>query len=473
MKALKLLDGVISSEVHNFLKCEIKLSSRKPKGCRYDAAFKGWALNLYHISGKSYRFLAKLFHLPSKRSLTRMVSRFASETGFSVKSLDVVKEQIDQKDQELPIRVAPKLTDTHLNLNGFLKMKVKLASKVFRHSVAAVESKRVPTKRRQPGLEDNGIGESSGLPATSALVLMGDTKSLRGSGTYSLPVPGSAALYNSIGPLLQISNLKKINTDQQKDILENQKEIIQLNGSIRRYQQKESFLELQFALVKQLKKQAEHEKNLAIHRMQGEKEKWRNIYRQQAYIDSESYQMIKEETVISKKLAKKEAVVAVEERETGNDKADKLQVQRLKQERLSTIAKNNVQVKIRRRSTKAMSGYEADTDSEVESLVLLQDETSSSTKSTKSDACCKCEKESELTLSDSSASDIDYDADDEQEEKFDSSAKEERDFSESTWTCDSERSPFNVGWRQMQKEKLKRKRILDNNAANKKKDDRI
>eukprot|EP00795_Rhopilema_esculentum_P005617 gene5617-10828_t len=60
-----------------------------------------------------------------------------------------------------------------------------------------------------------------------------------------------------------------------------------------------------------------------------------------------------------------------------------------------------------------MSGYEADTDSdsEVESLLLLQDETSSSTESRKSD----------------------------------SSANEERDFSESTWTCNSERSPFNVG----------------------------
>eukprot|EP00795_Rhopilema_esculentum_P005690 gene5690-10936_t len=60
-----------------------------------------------------------------------------------------------------------------------------------------------------------------------------------------------------------------------------------------------------------------------------------------------------------------------------------------------------------------------DSDSEVESLVLLRDGTSFYTKSSKSDACCECEKESDLTLSDSSASDEDYDADDEQEEKFD------------------------------------------------------
>ncbi|XP_065060030.1 uncharacterized protein LOC135687412 isoform X2 [Rhopilema esculentum] len=71
-----------------------------------------------------------------------------------------------------------------------------------------------------------------------------------------------------------------------------------------------------------------------------------------------------------------------------------------------------------------MSGYEADTDSEVESLVLLQEETSSCTESTRSDACCECEKESDWTLSDSSASDEDYDADDEQDEKFGTPANE-------------------------------------------------
>ena len=37
------------------------------------------------------------------------------------------------KDQKLPIRVSPQITDKHINPNGFSKMKVKLAAQVFSH----------------------------------------------------------------------------------------------------------------------------------------------------------------------------------------------------------------------------------------------------------------------------------------------------------------------------------------------------
>ena len=149
MKALELLDGVISPELHNFLKCQIKLSSQKPKGCRYDDAFKAWALNLYHISGKSYRFLAKLFHLPTKRTLTRMVSRFASEAGFSEKSLYVVKERIASIPESAKIC-------------SLMMDEMSLKSHLFYD----ISNDHIV------GLEDYGSGENSGLPATSALVLM-------------------------------------------------------------------------------------------------------------------------------------------------------------------------------------------------------------------------------------------------------------------------------------------------------------
>ena len=41
------------------------------------------------------------------------------------------------KGQKLPIRVSPKITDKHVNPNGFSKMKVNLAAQVISHSVAA------------------------------------------------------------------------------------------------------------------------------------------------------------------------------------------------------------------------------------------------------------------------------------------------------------------------------------------------
>ncbi len=40
-------------------------------------------------------------------------------------------------DEELPIRAAPKLTDKHIWPNNFAKMKVKYATQILSHTVAA------------------------------------------------------------------------------------------------------------------------------------------------------------------------------------------------------------------------------------------------------------------------------------------------------------------------------------------------
>ena len=41
------------------------------------------------------------------------------------------------KDKKLPIRAAPKLTDKHIKPNNFAKMKVKYATQILSHTVAA------------------------------------------------------------------------------------------------------------------------------------------------------------------------------------------------------------------------------------------------------------------------------------------------------------------------------------------------
>ena len=93
--ALTLLKGVISEDLHRLLKSQVILSSNQPKGRRYNSALKSWAVSIYHTSGKAYTFLQPVFILPSKQTLSRMVSRFASEAGFSKKSLYVIQERIN------------------------------------------------------------------------------------------------------------------------------------------------------------------------------------------------------------------------------------------------------------------------------------------------------------------------------------------------------------------------------------------
>jgi hypothetical protein len=46
-------------------------------------------------------------------------------------------ENLYEKDKSLPIRAAPKLTEKHIHPNNFCKMKVKLATQVLSHTVAA------------------------------------------------------------------------------------------------------------------------------------------------------------------------------------------------------------------------------------------------------------------------------------------------------------------------------------------------
>lgn len=147
--ALKLLKGVISEDLHRLLKSQVILSSKQPKGRRYNSALKSWALSIYHTSGKAYTFLQKVFKLPSKRTLSRMVSRFASEAGFSKKSLYVIQERI----KSLPAGA---------NVCSLLMDEMSLKSHLF-YSLS--DDSIV-------GLEDYGNGKSSCLLATSALVVM-------------------------------------------------------------------------------------------------------------------------------------------------------------------------------------------------------------------------------------------------------------------------------------------------------------
>lgn len=46
-------------------------------------------------------------------------------------------EAFYNKDKELHIRAAPKLTDKHIHPNNFEKMKVKYATQILSHTVAA------------------------------------------------------------------------------------------------------------------------------------------------------------------------------------------------------------------------------------------------------------------------------------------------------------------------------------------------
>ena len=147
--AIELLDGIVSQKLLDFLHKQVILSLNKRKGRRYDNAFKAWAISLYHISGKAYRFLRKHFTLPSKSTLTKVVSRFASDAGFSEKSIFVLKQRVQAMPEKA--RVCTLILD-----------EVSLKSTLFYD--ASADS--------LIGFESFGDIRASNLVAKSSLVLM-------------------------------------------------------------------------------------------------------------------------------------------------------------------------------------------------------------------------------------------------------------------------------------------------------------
>ena len=147
--AFQLLKGVISQNLLDFLQKQVTLSVNRKKGRRYDNAFKAWALTLYHISGKAYRFLEKLLSLPSKSTLKKLVSRLASNSGFTEKSIFVLKQRVQVMSESAKICT---LIMDEMSLKSHLFYDISSDSII--------------------GFESFGEGKTSNLVANSALVLM-------------------------------------------------------------------------------------------------------------------------------------------------------------------------------------------------------------------------------------------------------------------------------------------------------------
>ena len=102
-------------------------------------------------------------------------------------------EQFYNKDKELPIRAAPKLTDKHIRPNNFEKMKVRYATQILSHTVAA----SLCTYVSVGGLSPTAMGTAEFLSKFDSLFdcvnssTINCTKTLRRAVTVPRPRPTS------------------------------------------------------------------------------------------------------------------------------------------------------------------------------------------------------------------------------------------------------------------------------------------
>jgi len=79
-----ILMNKLNSTTFKFLKSQINSQTKKPNGRRYSLDDKILSLSIYKNSPKGYRFLSTIFALPSKKTLTNLLSRVPFQAGINV-----------------------------------------------------------------------------------------------------------------------------------------------------------------------------------------------------------------------------------------------------------------------------------------------------------------------------------------------------------------------------------------------------
>lgn len=82
----------------NFFKSQQQTQNYKPRGRRFTLEDKIFALSVYKQSGKAYRFLSKIFSLPSRKVLTAILNKIPFRCGIN----DCIFNHLKQSIKNLP-----------------------------------------------------------------------------------------------------------------------------------------------------------------------------------------------------------------------------------------------------------------------------------------------------------------------------------------------------------------------------------
>lgn len=77
-----------------FLKMQINLCTKKKNARRYTSEEKIIALSIMKQSPKCYKFLSKIFILPSKSTLNEMIAQLIIEPGINPQVFNLVKKEV-------------------------------------------------------------------------------------------------------------------------------------------------------------------------------------------------------------------------------------------------------------------------------------------------------------------------------------------------------------------------------------------
>ncbi|XP_050314406.1 uncharacterized protein LOC126748908 [Anthonomus grandis grandis] len=84
----------VNKPTYNFIMSQIRTQKQKPKARRFTLDEKILCLSILKASGKGYRLLAKVFTLPSKTTLTNLLSKIRLSAGINSHLIKSLKEKV-------------------------------------------------------------------------------------------------------------------------------------------------------------------------------------------------------------------------------------------------------------------------------------------------------------------------------------------------------------------------------------------
>jgi hypothetical protein len=84
----------VNEIIADFFLSQLRTQKYKPRGRRFTVNDKILALSIYKHSGRGYRFLSKIFSLPSRKILTKMLNKIPYQTGINESIFNHLKKRV-------------------------------------------------------------------------------------------------------------------------------------------------------------------------------------------------------------------------------------------------------------------------------------------------------------------------------------------------------------------------------------------
>lgn len=92
----EFLQSTVNEVTFNFIMSQIKLQKKTPKGRRFTMKDKIFALTIYKQGPKNYRLLEKIFALPSKYTLKKLLEKIPLKCGLNPCIMENLKKRVEK-----------------------------------------------------------------------------------------------------------------------------------------------------------------------------------------------------------------------------------------------------------------------------------------------------------------------------------------------------------------------------------------